>query len=134
MSRIRGTGNRATELRLISFFRRYSIHGWLRNQALPGHPDFVFRHLRVAVFVDGCFWHGCPQHRSLPATNRLFWQKKLDGNIARDKAVNLDLRKRGWRVFRLWQHELKGRNELKLLARIRKVLTAEEELFPTCTL
>jgi DNA mismatch endonuclease, patch repair protein len=127
MSRIRGTGNRATELKLISFFRQYSITGWRRHQALPGRPDFVFPKKHVAIFVDGCFWHCCPKHWSLPVTNRLFWQRKLERNKSRDKAVNLDLRKRGWQVLRIWQHELKQKNEAILLARIYKILADEEE-------
>jgi DNA mismatch endonuclease (patch repair protein) len=124
MSLIRGTGNQATELRMISFFQQHSISGWRRHQALPGRPDFIFPKKHVAVFVDGCFWHCCPKHCTLPITNRSFWQKKLEGNITHDKVINLALRKRGWRVLRVWQHELKRGNEGKLLARIRKVLAA----------
>jgi len=66
MSRVRGSGNRSTELRLIAIFRKHSITGWRRNQRLPGLPDFVFPKQRLAVFVDGCFWHGCPLHGSVP--------------------------------------------------------------------
>jgi DNA mismatch endonuclease Vsr len=77
MSRIRGAGNRATELRLIAIFKAASITGWRRKQSLQKRPDFVFREQRVAVFVDGCFWHGCPTHGRRPATNTEFWDKKL---------------------------------------------------------
>jgi DNA mismatch endonuclease (patch repair protein) len=73
---------------------------------LPGTPDFAFPKNRVAVFVDGCFWHGCPRHASFPATRRDFWLKKFAANKARDRRVNRELRKRGWRVLRLWEHEL----------------------------
>jgi DNA mismatch endonuclease, patch repair protein len=125
MSRIRGKGNRATELRLIAIFRRFSISGWRRTQRLPGRPDFVFRHRRLAVFVDGCFWHGCVKHRTLPITNRSFWRKKLERNIARDRLVNLTLRRNGWRVLRVWQHELRRKNETRLLKRIERVLSAK---------
>ncbi len=69
MSRIRGSGNKETELALISLFKRRRITGWRRNQKVFGKPDFVFRSVRVAVFVDGCFWHGCPKHGTLPANN-----------------------------------------------------------------
>jgi DNA mismatch endonuclease (patch repair protein) len=56
----------------------------------------------VAVFVDGCFWHGCPKHATKPANNRAFWKKKLAGNKTRDRLVNRTLRRAGWRVVRIW--------------------------------
>ncbi len=121
MSRVRGHGNNATELQLVRLFRNHNITGWRRNVPLFGKPDFVFRLSKVALFVDGCFWHGCPQHRSLPATNRSFWKKKLQGNIARDRTVNRKLRKDGWQVVRVWQHELSERNQERLLARLSRL-------------
>lgn len=77
MSRIRGFGNRATEMRMILLFRRFQIRGWRRKQKLFGKPDFVFRHERVTVFVDGCFWHGCPKpkHASRPKNRADWWLK-----------------------------------------------------------
>ena len=87
---------------------------------LPGRPDFVFPRQRLAVFVDGCFWHGCPKHSNMPANNRAFWMKKLTGNQTRDRLVTRTLRKNGWRVLRIWEHELK--KPARALARIRKVL------------
>jgi DNA mismatch endonuclease (patch repair protein) len=106
MSRVRSRGNAATELRIIQIFRQHGITGWRRNYQLAGTPDFVFIHSRVAVFVDGCFWHGCPIHGSIPASNREFWRRKLARNRDRDNMVNCTLRKLGWRVVRVWQHEL----------------------------
>ena len=64
MSRIRGRGNKDTELALAKLLRRHRITGWRRNQPVFGKPDFVFPKLKLAVFVDGCFWHGCPKHAS----------------------------------------------------------------------
>jgi DNA mismatch endonuclease (patch repair protein) len=122
MARIRGRANKATELALMAIFRRHGITGWRRNQVIFGKPDFVFRAQRVAVFVDGCFWHGCPQHANLPANNRTFWKKKLDGNCRRDRRVNRELRSRGWRVLRIWEHDLNHRCERRLLNRLRAVL------------
>ena len=127
MSRIRSHGNKATELRLIEVFRAYRITGWRRNQKLPGTPDFTFKSKRLTVFVDGCFWHGCPKHRTYPATNTLFWRKKLERNIARDKQVNRSLRKLGWRVLRVWQHELTRQNESRLLHRLRRTFSLKDE-------
>lgn len=107
MSRIRGSGNKETELALINLFRKHRVTGWRRNRPVFGKPDFVFPAIKCAVFVDGCFWHACPKHSNLPVNNRAFWKKKLDGNKARDRKVNRFLRKEGWRVVRIWEHELK---------------------------
>jgi DNA mismatch endonuclease (patch repair protein) len=85
-------------------------------------PDFVFLKLKLAVFVDGCFWHGCPQHATKPKNNRAFWQRKLSGNRARDAVVTRTLRRAGWRVLRIWEHDLNRRREARLLPRIRRAL------------
>lgn len=85
-------------------------------------PDFVFRREKVAVFVDGCFWHGCPEHYRRPKGNRSFWDAKIARNIERDAEVTKALRKAGWRVLRLWEHELAKKREKRLLARLRRVL------------
>lgn len=118
MARIRSRGNKDTELALIALMRRHRITGWRRSQAIFGKPDFVFRRQRVAVFVDGCFWHGCPKHANAPVGNREFWEKKLDANRKRDRLVKRELRRRGWRVLRIWEHELQRRNEPSLIRRI----------------
>jgi len=113
MSRIRGHGNRDTELALMKLFRRHGITGWRRRRPVFGRPDFVFQKERVAVFVDGCFWHACPKHSNLPANNRTFW-KKMDANKARDRLVNRTLRREGWRVVRIWEHALAKRGGASL--------------------
>lgn len=107
MSKVRGSGNKSTELRLITLMRGCGIKGWRRKQKLPGSPDFVFRRYRVAVFVDGCFWHGCPKHGRLPKSNRTFWIDKLTRNKMRDRRIGRELHTRSWRVVRIWEHELK---------------------------
>ena len=84
-------------------------------------PDFVFPKLRIAVFVDGCFWHGCPQHATRPKQNAEFWSQKIAANQARDRLVTRRLRAAGWRVLRLWEHELTKRYETRLLARLRRI-------------
>jgi DNA mismatch endonuclease (patch repair protein) len=123
MSRVLGRGNRATEAALIAIFRRCHITGWRRHPTLFGNPDFVFRERQLVVFVDGCFWHNCPKHGTRPATNRSFWRKKLERTSARDRLVNLTLRKNSWRVLRIWQHELTKKNELRLAGRLRRLIT-----------
>ena len=119
MSRIRSRGNKDTELALIKLFRRHKITGWRRNQKVFGKPDFIFRQVRLAVFVDGCFWHGCPRHGTQPKGNRAFWKKKFARNIARDRLVNRALRRAGWRVLRIWEHELARKRERQLLRKIQ---------------
>lgn len=106
MSRIRSQGNKATELKLIKIFRLFGFIGWRRNQRLLGKPDFVFRKRRLAVFVDGCFWHGCPRCYRRPNSNRKFWDAKVRQNRKRDVIVNRYLRKQGWRIIRIWEHQL----------------------------
>lgn len=106
MAAIRAHGNKETELKLISIMRAARITGWRRNQSLPGRPDFVFRRQRLAVFIDGCFWHGCPKHGRNPSSNREYWLPKLRRNKKRDISVKRLLTKQGWIVLRIWQHDL----------------------------
>src|SRR6266851_8011485 len=87
MSRVRSRGNLATELRLIAIFREFKLRGWRRKNKVFGRPDFVFRSVRLAVFVDGCFWHGCELHRNVPKTNASFWINKIARNRRRDATV-----------------------------------------------
>jgi DNA mismatch endonuclease (patch repair protein) len=123
MSRIRSRGNRDTELRLIAIFCEQGITGWRRHRPVFGRPDFVFPKLRVAVFVDGCFWHGCPQHYHAPANNVKFWQRKRQTNRRRDRQVDRTLRKSGWRVLRIWEHSLP--HESRVVARVRRMLKSQ---------
>jgi DNA mismatch endonuclease (patch repair protein) len=122
MSRIRGRGNKETELALMKLLRQHGITGWRRNQNVFGKPDFLFRRNRLALFVDGCFWHGCPRCYRRPKSNRKFWDAKIACNKARDRKVNRELHKLGWRVVRIWEHGLKRKNEAALLLRIQQVL------------
>jgi DNA mismatch endonuclease (patch repair protein) len=107
MSRVKSAGNQSTELALASALRRQKISGWRRHLPMPGKPDFAFPHSNLAVFVDGCFWHGCKLHGSLPATNKSYWKEKFISNKARDKRVSRLLRGQGWKVLRIWEHEVK---------------------------
>lgn len=110
MSAIRSRGNRTTELAFRRLLVSGGLTGWRRHPSdLPGRPDFVFRHRRLAIFLDGCFWHSCNRcPRNLkPSTNRGYWGPKLARNKARDLAANRALRKLGWKVLRVWEHELR---------------------------
>ena len=110
MSRIRSRGNKDTELALAKIFRANKINGWRRNQKIFGKPDFIFPKIKLAVFVDGCFWHGCPRHGTQPKNNAAFWRRKISRNQSRDLAVNRTLKKLGWRIVRIWEHDLSNRN------------------------
>jgi len=103
MSRIRGRGNKETELALAKLLRQHVIKGWRRHQPIFGKPDFIFPKARLAVFVDGCFWHGCPKHATKPKNNRSVWRRKLSSNKRRDQLVNQTLRHAGWQVIRIWE-------------------------------
>lgn len=131
MSRIRGRGNKATELTLARLLRTKGITDWRRHQPVFGRPDFIFRQQRVAIFVDGCFCHGCPKYSNMPASNRAFWMKKLTGNHTRDGLVTRTLRKDGWRVVRVWEHNL--RKPTRVLARIRKALSVPKRRIGKCS-
>ena len=122
MSRIRGRGNKDTEMTLARLLRQNKITGWRRHLPIFGRPDFTFPKQKLAVFVDGCFWHGCPKHFSLPANNRAFWKRKFSANKSRDILVTRTLRSQGWRVLRIWEHELGRKNTTKLCRRISRAV------------
>lgn len=86
---------------------------------------FVFPKQKLALFVDGCFWHGCPKHANMPKNNRPFWEKKLQGNKVRDQFVNRELRKLGWKVVRVWEHELKITE--KVTGKLRNLIHEKDE-------
>jgi DNA mismatch endonuclease, patch repair protein len=119
MSRNKGRDTkpeRALRLALWRMGFRYRLHA-----KLPGKPDMVFASRRVAVFVDGCFWHGCPQHGAKPKTNAAFWEAKLARNRERDRQVNDLLRSNGWTIIRIWEHQV--RNDLdSAVARLAQLL------------
>jgi DNA mismatch endonuclease (patch repair protein) len=110
MAACRGRGNRSTEWRLRSRLVSARISGWrMHTGDVYGRPDFAFDKSKVAVFVDGCFWHGCKTCRTVPASNRGFWTDKIQRNRQRDRKVAGMLRRSGWRVVRIWEHDLKHR-------------------------
>lgn len=149
MSRIPGRGNKDTELALARLLRAHGITGWRRHLEIRAvaavydrrasravtagahraplqkpfrvKPDFVWKEVRLALFVDGCFWHGCPQHATWPANRAAWWRRKLLGNRARDRLVTRTLRRAGWRVLRVWEHELTKKHEARLLRRIQRI-------------
>ena len=125
MSLIKGRGNKDTEVAFAKLLRAHAITGWRRHLPIIGRPDFTFRRQRVVIFIDGCFWHGCPKHATMPKGNRPFWKKKFARNQARDRLVTRTLRKAGWRVLRIWEHELARRHQARCMRRVERVLTTE---------
>ena len=128
MSSIRSKGNATTEKRFMEILRSSKITGWRRHVKLPGKPDFAFRKQKVAVFIDGCFWHGCPRCYRLPEDNRPYWRSKLLSNRRRDRRANRELHKLGWRPLRFWEHSLEtasGRSRVG--ARVRKAISTSSQ-------
>jgi len=122
MRAIRSSNNRSTELRLKGTFVRLGIRGWrVRDKTVFGVPDFVFPRARLAVFVDGCFWHGCPKcSLRVPQHNRTYWATKITRNKSRDRGVERVLGRQGWTIVRVWEHELRE----SPLRCIQKIVTA----------
>ena len=107
MSKVRGKGNKSTEVRFRMALVRAGVAGWaLQKSGLRGNPDFVFPDSMVAVFVDGCFWHGCPECGHTPKTHSDFWRAKLTSTMQRDAANVCALKAMGYEVLRFWEHEL----------------------------
>lgn len=118
MSKVRSNNNKSTELALIKFFKENHITGWKRNYPVKGHPDFVFLDKKIAVFVDGCFWHGHDCRNTRPSDNAEYWQKKRERNIKHDKEVTAMFENRGWTVIRIWECELKNKNRSALINKL----------------
>lgn len=125
MSRILGCGNKETEEALAILLRQHRIRGWRRHWPIFGKPDFIFPKSRIAVFVDGCFWHGCPKHGTKPKSNRSYWRRKLERNKERDRLVTRTLRHQGWHVIRIWNCALQ-KHPMNCLRRIQRTIGAEK--------
>lgn len=120
MKRVRSKGNKSTELSLIEVFRTLGITGWRRNYSVIGHPDFVFLEKRIAVFVDGCFWHGHDCRNTYPKENAEYWNAKRQRNQQHDLDVTARFESRGWTVLRIWECELKKSNRKILEQKLSK--------------
>jgi DNA mismatch endonuclease (patch repair protein) len=101
MSAIRSRGNKSTELAMAAILRQLHLIGWRRHLKIMGKPDFAWPRIQLALFVDGCFWHGCPFCRRPPKSNIAFWRKKIGYNQLHDRKVVRSLRAQGWSVLRV---------------------------------
>jgi DNA mismatch endonuclease (patch repair protein) len=144
MARIRGRGNLSTEIKLASALRAHGVSGWRRQvrlrpwpapedcppnvkkRRLTVTPDFVFWQQRLIVFVDGCFWHGCPLHGQAPKQDAFRWRAKLDANVSRDQRANRALTAAKWAIVRVWEHELED-DEGAVIARLKAALSVDPE-------
>jgi len=147
MSSVRSKGNKSTEQALRRVLRQHKVAGWRSHVVLrvcvnqlppPGSvsrrvtPDFVFARERVVVFVDGCFWHGCPRHGRLPKSNRSKWVGKLNANQKRDHLVRAALKADGWKVIRIWEHAI-ARAPTECAKRVSRAVEARRGRCPKKT-
>lgn len=127
MSAIRGKNTRSTEVCFRMMLIRSGIKGWrLHAKELPGNPDFYFKEEKLAVFVDGCYWHGCPKCGHIPKTRTEFWKAKIERNKERDRKNNKELKKIGIRPLRIWEHELKKHKTETVIKKINKCLKEQK--------
>lgn len=110
MSKIRGK-NTGPEIKLRKLLWSQGIRGYRIHYNLPGKPDIVFTKKKIAIFIDGCFWHKCPICFQEPETRKEFWMKKIQSNVDRDKKVNEQLKEEGWTVMRFWEHDIRKKQD-----------------------
>jgi len=123
MQRVKSSGNKSTEEKLIQYFHENHITGWRRHYKVKGHPDFVFLDKRIVIFVDGCFWHGHDCRNTRPAANADYWNRKRQKNIEHDAAITSLFQSRGWFVIRIWECELKKKNRDALDKKLAPILS-----------
>lgn len=126
MAAIKGRGSRSTELALKRILKLNAVRGWRSNpQNVPGRPDFVFQRGKLAIFTDGCFWHGCKRcgYRKRISAYRKFWREKIGANTLRDIRVSRTLRKSGWSVLRIWEHDIKHRPDKCLQMIVNRIVS-----------
>jgi DNA mismatch endonuclease (patch repair protein) len=130
MRAIRSKENITTEIAMIKVFRRNKITGWRRNYRLLGKPDFIFPKSNLAVFVDGCFWHGHACLKPRDSLKKGFWKEKIERNQKRDRLINKAWKDKGWKVVRVWECEIEKRNYNKKLNLIKSLLEEKAQNNP----
>src|SRR6266540_574831 len=125
MAAIRGRGARSTEQAFRMLLVRRKIRGWeMHPKGLPVKPDIFFAERKLAVFLDGCFWHGCFRCGHIPKANNAFWKLKIERTKARDRRDATRLRKAGIRVIRIWEHELTATRRNQRLQQVLRLIEA----------
>ena len=123
MAAVKSRGNLSTEIKMLRLLRANKLTGWRRHIKIEGTPDFAWPKKKVALFVDGCFWHKCPHCFRGPKSNKPYWEKKIKSNEIRDRRTNRVLRSKGWTVIRIWECQIEQSNTVK---RLRKAINQSE--------
>jgi len=127
MRKIRGKDTKLEKLARLNLWE--CGYRYRKNiQDLPGKPDLVFRKIKTVIFIDSCFWHGCPDHLRMPKSNEDYWKIKINRNKKRDEIVNQEYKKLGWRIIRIWEHDLISSFE-RTMSKVIKILEKRENLF-----
>jgi len=120
MASVRSKGNRSTEKLMAKVLRKAGIRGYRKHLKVVGKPDFAWPDRKIALFVDGCFWHGCPRCNRPSKSNLAFWRKKISDNRRRDLRNSRQLRRQGWKVLRVWECTIIS---VRTLRRIQRAVT-----------
>lgn len=124
MGAIKGRGN-LLEMNFHEMLRAEKLRFKMNVPDLPGKPDVVFRKNELVIFVDGCFWHGCKKHFKAPISNNFFWEEKIARNIKRDLQINEFYKSLGWKIVRVWEHQIKG-NPAPVIKKIKKIIKCRD--------
>ena len=123
MSRIRDRDTKP-ELEIRRRLFASGMRGYRLRPKLPGKPDIVYSRAKLAIFIDGCFWHGCPRCYTRPATRQRYWDNKLAENVSRDKVIDSSLKEMGWKTLHFWEHDVKKTPE-RIVKRVKISLDAQ---------
>src|SRR6266496_4031912 len=119
MAKVKSRGNKSTEMVIRTALRKHHISGWRTHpKNVLGRPDFYFALQKLAIFVDGCFWHACPKCGRIPKSRVRFWTKKITSNRRRDARTRRKLRRDGYRVVRIWEHGVRSDSWVRRLQRM----------------
>lgn len=128
MSRTRLIGDRSIKERVKRALIGVGVRGWCVQPEIKGKPDIAFIAEKVAIFLNECFWHGCDEHYTIPKTRQMYWTRKIRDNRRRDEEAVAALIAEGWKVFRVWEHDLQDDTELKGIAlRVARAIDTKSE-------
>jgi DNA mismatch endonuclease (patch repair protein) len=108
MSRVRSSNNKSTEIKFKMAMVRAGVKHWRIRPKMQFSPDFIFEQNKIAIFTDGCFWHGCSLCKKKSSSNKEYWADKILKNKARDRKASKELKRSGWIVLRFWEHQIKS--------------------------
>jgi DNA mismatch endonuclease, patch repair protein len=135
MSRIRSKNTKA-EVVLRKSLRGLGLRGYRIHYNVTGRPDIVFTSVKLAVFIDGDFWHGYLWKKRGSVPIKQYWKEKISGNMARDKRVNSELKKQGWKVIRIWEHEVTKKPQASALKVLKAYMglkkAAAKDIYERC--